>query len=211
MIGVTVALLVGAVVAMRQLRDPSAVAGSRTRTRLSRLRHDGYTSMHRRSLPGTGEIIDHLVIGPTGIYAVTSRQWDPRFPARVRPVDGTVYHGPASQAPDLHRACANAAVAAALISAQSGASVDVQAGLAVYGAKLFRDGVPMSGAVRLQGVDVFASRQTRRWLRAQPAVLSAGDVQRLAAAAESALPAQPDRRSARVQGKTDETHASPQA
>lgn len=210
LIGLAVALLVGAVIAVRHLRDPSAVAGSRTRTRLTRLRRAGYTSIHRRSLPGTGEIIDHLVIGPTGIYAVTSQQWDPRFPARVRTADCAIYHGPASQARCLDRARASAAAAAALISEQADMPVDVQAGLAVYGAKLFRDGVPLRGVVRLHGVDVFASWQTRGWLRAQQAVLSASDVERLAAAAAYALPACPARGSDLVRQRTDDTLPSPQ-
>lgn len=191
-VGVAVALTVSVVIGVRQTllaRDPSAAARARTRRQLSRLQRCGYTSMHSRSVPGTGEIIDHLVIGPTGIYALSSQRWDPQFTARVRTADGDLYHGPASQAHELERAHSNAATVAALIASTSGMPIDVRAGLAVFGPKLFQDGAPLVGLARLRGVDVFMPWQTRTWLQNRPAVFSADVIQRLAAVAAQVLPA----------------------
>ena len=39
--------------------------------------------MQRAAIPGTNSIIDHLVIGPGGVFAVDSERWDRRLPVRA--------------------------------------------------------------------------------------------------------------------------------
>lgn len=42
---------------------------------LARLESDGYRVLHGRRLPGTQAIIDHIVVGPTGVFVVETRTW----------------------------------------------------------------------------------------------------------------------------------------
>ncbi len=64
-----------------------------TRRHISGRRGSRYIRLHPCTIPGTGEVIDHLVIGPTGIYALVSRRWDRRLPARARSVGARLFHG----------------------------------------------------------------------------------------------------------------------
>jgi hypothetical protein len=152
-------------------------------------------------VPGTGEIIDHLVIGPAGIYALGSQWWDPRLAARAKSAGGQLFHGPVSQAALLEDTQRRAAEAAALIGAEARTYVSVRPGLVVYGSRLFRDVAPLRGVARLRGVDVFGPRATRTWLQRDPAALSEADVKRLAAAAARALPPSSQASDPRLTGK----------
>ena len=58
-------------------------AQRRTRRRLYLLRLFGYMAIHTRGIPGSDSIIDHLVIGPGGVFAVDSERWDRRLPVRT--------------------------------------------------------------------------------------------------------------------------------
>ena len=67
---------------------PAAVqvtsAQRRTRRRLFLLRPHGYVALHRRAIPDSDSVIDHLVIGPGGVFALDSERWDRRLPVRGR-------------------------------------------------------------------------------------------------------------------------------
>jgi hypothetical protein len=140
-----------------------ARAGSaqrRTRRRLFLLGQFGYLALHARAIPGTGEVIDHLVIGPGGVFALDSERWDRRLP--VRTVGGTLlYHGPADQRARLAHARWEAAQASELLSAELGTSLLVRPAMTIYGPT-----VPWVVA-RLRDVDVFAGRRTGRYFRRQ--------------------------------------------
>ena len=102
--------------------SPTARASSarrRTRRRLARLGSAGYLSLHGRAIPGTDQVIDHLVVGPAGIYAVDSEVWDRRLPVRATR-GGKLFHGPRDQAARLEHAQWEAAHAARLIGAALG-------------------------------------------------------------------------------------------
>ena len=58
-------------------------AQRRTRRRLFLLRPAGYVALHRRAIPGSDSVIDHLVIGPGGVFALDSERWDRRLPVRT--------------------------------------------------------------------------------------------------------------------------------
>jgi hypothetical protein len=141
----------------------AARAGSaqrRTRRRLFLAGQFGYHSLHARAIPGTGEMIDHLVIGPGGVFALDSERWDRRLP--VRTVGGKLlYHGPFDQQTRLAHARWEAARASSLLSAELGTSLLVRPVMTIYGPT-----VPWVVA-SLNEVDVFAGRRLGRYFRRQ--------------------------------------------
>jgi Nuclease-related domain len=59
-------------------------AGERHTARiLDRLTHDGFVVFHDLAVPGSPANVDHLVIGPTGVFVIDSKQWT-----------GSVHQGP---------------------------------------------------------------------------------------------------------------------
>jgi hypothetical protein len=141
--------------------SPTARAASarrRTRRRLARLGSLGYLSLHARAIPGTDAVIDHLVVGPTGIYAVDSEVWDRRLPVRATR-GGKLFHGPRDQAARLEHAQWEASQAARLIGAALGQPVTARPAMVIYGPT-----VPWI-VVRIAGVDVFCGRRLGRYLR----------------------------------------------
>jgi hypothetical protein len=47
----------------------------RTARLLDRLARDGYVVFHDLAVPGSPANVDHLVIGPTGVFVIDSKQW----------------------------------------------------------------------------------------------------------------------------------------
>ena len=143
-------------------------------------------------MPGSNCIIDHLVIGPAGVFAVDSERWDRRLPVRATQ-GGQLFHGPYSQTGRLKHAQLEAGEAARLISAELGRTVRVRPAMVIYGPT-----VPWTVA-RISGVDVFSGRRLRRYLRAQARAsraqrLERPDMERIRAAAERTLPRRSGRR-----------------
>jgi Nuclease-related domain len=169
---------------------PAAVmvtsAQRRTRRRLFMLRPAGYVSLHRRAIPGSDSVIDHLVIGPGGVFAVDSERWDRRLPVRSTPGE-LLYHGPYSQKDRLKHARWEAAQASDLLSEALGETVSVRPAMAIYGPT-----VPWIVA-NLDGVDVFGGRRVRKYFRRQTrtsrgARLDSGQIEDIHVAAALALP-----------------------
>jgi hypothetical protein len=133
-------------------------AQRQTRRRLARLAPSGYISLHRRMIPGTESVIDHLVIGPAGVYAVDSQRWDRRLPVRATQ-GGQLYHGPFDQADDLGNARWEAGQASRLIGEALGQPVTVRAAMVIYGPT-----IPWV-VVKVSGVDVFCGRRLGKYLR----------------------------------------------
>jgi hypothetical protein len=61
-----------------------------TARRLRRLERDGYTILHDVAVPGSRANVDHLVIGPGGVFVVDSKRY--RGSVSQSP-DGMVWHG----------------------------------------------------------------------------------------------------------------------
>ncbi len=137
-------------------------ARRRTRRRLARLGSAGYLSLHGRAIPGTDQVIDHLVVGPAGIYAVDSEVWDRRLPVRATR-GGKLFHGPRDQAARLEHAQWEAAHAARLIGAALGQPITARPAMVIYGPT-----IPWV-VVRISGVDVFCGRRLRKYLRREAA------------------------------------------
>lgn len=69
-----------------------AAGERRTAQLLDPLRHEGWTILHDRALPGTRANVDHLAISPTGaVLMPDSKHWSARYPLTVR--DGRLWHG----------------------------------------------------------------------------------------------------------------------
>jgi hypothetical protein len=77
-------LVVAALVAWRLRFRPSEQARTwqrgaqgerRTARLLDRLTHDGYVVFHDLAVPGSPANVDHLVIGPSGVFVIDSKQW----------------------------------------------------------------------------------------------------------------------------------------
>jgi hypothetical protein len=195
--GLTFAVLAGiadTIVRSRtSFKGPAGVrltkAQKRTARQLSSLERRGYRSMHILPIPGTDEQIDHLVIGPAGVFAIDSEDWDARMPVRTSS-HRNLWHGPRNMKDRLEHAHWEADQAASLLSAAAGSPVTVRPAMAVYGPKIMWD------VADIRDVDVFSGPRLRKYLRkrarrrdAHP--LSASEIERITKATEAAFPQAP--------------------
>jgi hypothetical protein len=160
---------------------PRSVGGQTSRL-MSALRQDQYTCMHGLTLPGTGESIAHLIIGPSGIRILIPHQWNRRLPVRADAA-GHLYYGPGSQDAVLDAARHKAVTTAKLIGAELGTAIQVRPGLLILGPRLFRNAIPAVDAIQLRGVDVFGPRAARTWLKRTESTITAAERERLREAA----------------------------
>jgi hypothetical protein len=130
-----------------------------TARRLKVLKAAGYLALNARTIPDTGSVIDHVVIGPGGIFTIDSQKMDKRL--TVRAVDGKLFHGPVNQAEKLDHAKYEADRAAALIGAELGHKVRVRPVMVLYGPKL------AWVIMRLKGVDVLDGGHVGSYFRKQ--------------------------------------------
>ncbi len=136
----------------------AASATRRTRRRLDRVAPAGYLALHTRLIPGSGSVLDHLIVGPAGVYAVGSQRWDRRLPVRWTHGD-RLFHGPYDQSGVLKHARWQAGQTARLIGDTFGQQVTVRPAMVIYGPT-----VPWA-VVTIAGVDVFCGRKLRTYLR----------------------------------------------
>jgi Nuclease-related domain len=169
----------------------ATAAQRKTRRRLAALRRSGYVALNGRAIPDSDEVIDHLVIGPAGIFSVDSEQWDKRLPVRMTSGSAkrsdSLYHGPYSQLDRLAHARWEAAQASRLISAELGEPVGVTPAMVIYGPELHW------GIVKLRGVEVFSGKRVRKFFRTENratrgAHLAADAIHEVREAAERVLP-----------------------
>jgi hypothetical protein len=192
-LGLTAAAFVAIADTIYRSRTTSVIPASvrvtsaqrRTRRRLILLRPAGYVALHQRAIPGSDAVIDHLVIGPGGVFALDSEHWDRRLP--VRSVSSELlYHGPFSQRDRLKEATWEAKQAAAQLSKALGETISVHPAMAIYGPT-----IPWIVA-NLDGVDVFGGRRVRKYFRRQTRTsgtrLGAGQIEDIHVAAALALP-----------------------
>jgi hypothetical protein len=157
-----------------------------TARRLKVLKAAGYLALTARTIPDSGSVIDHVVIGPGGIFTIDSQKMDKRL--TVRAVDGKLFHGPVSQVERLDHARYEAERAAALIGAELGHKVRVRPAMVIYGPKL-----PWT-IMRLKGVDVFDGGHIGNYFRKQSKAtrgkhLDTAQIAMVYSAAAHALPA----------------------
>ncbi len=161
-------------------------AQRRTRRQLRRMRRAGYLTLHARPIPDSVEVIDHLVVGPTGVYAIDSEKWHRALPIRTR--NGKqLWHGPDSKKERLEHARWEAQQASERLSAALGTEIPVRPAMAVYGPR-----VPWDIAT-IRDVDVFSGPRLGAYLRRRARSktvprLTREQVQTIYAAASSVLP-----------------------
>ncbi|XVQ09242.1 nuclease-related domain-containing protein [Spirillospora sp. CA-255316] len=193
-IGLTAAVLAVVADVVRSSRKDSSVpawqkssaAERRTEKQLRSLEKGGYRVLHARAVPRDDEgvsdgRIDHLVIGPSGVYAIDSEKWDKRLPVRTLS-HRKLFHGPFNKKDRLDEARWEADQASKIIAGRVGFEVPVQASVAIYGPS-----IPWK-VMRVRDVDVYAGNRARGYLRRRPKILTETDVQRIYQAAQNALP-----------------------
>jgi hypothetical protein len=161
-------------------------AQKNTLRQLNSLERKGYRAMHILPIPDSEEQIDHLVIGPAGVFAIDSEDWDKRMPVRTSS-HRQLWQGPHNMKHRLEHAHWEADRAAEMLSAALGSPVSVRAAMAVYGPKIMWD------VAEIRDVDVFSGPRLRKYLRrkarrrdAHP--LSASEIERIDKAAHKAFP-----------------------
>jgi Nuclease-related domain len=166
MIGLTLAILAGIIDTLYRSRNAAdyqngasqAGAQKRTRKQLKRMRRDGYFALDARPIPDSREFIDHLVVGPTGVYAIDSEKWDAKVPVRTLN-SRRLYRGPESQKERLEHAVWEAGQASEILSAALGTEISVRPALAIYGPRIPWD------IATIRNVDVFSGPTLRNYLR----------------------------------------------
>ena len=133
-------------------------AQRRTRRQLTKLGRAGYLAMHARPIPESQDQIDHLVVGPAGVFAIDSENWDKRLAVRTKS-GKQLWHGPFSKKDRLQHAQWEAERAADLLSGAIGKPVVVRPAMAVYGPRIPWD------VATIRDVDVFSGPRLRKYLR----------------------------------------------
>jgi hypothetical protein len=136
-----------------------AAGERRTARLLDPLERHGWAVLHDLAVPASRANIDHLVIGPGGVFVVDSKHYRGRL--RLDP-SGRLWHGRYSLAPALRAVDFEADQAARVLTDPDVVVVPI---VAVHGAQ-----VPW-GKVVIDGVPVVPARRLPSMLRQLPAVL----------------------------------------
>jgi hypothetical protein len=193
-VGFTVAVLAAILDTIRRARSTSSVvawqkssaAERRTERQLKGLEKAGYRVLHARAVPrdedGVSDgRIDHLVIGPSGVYAIDSEKWDKRLPVRTLS-HRKLFHGPFDKKDRLDEARWEADQASRFISSKVGFEVPVQPSVAIYG-----PAIPWK-VMTVRDVDVYSGGRARSYLKRRSKILTSTDIERIHRAAEDSLP-----------------------
>jgi hypothetical protein len=138
---------------------------------LDRLGYEGYVSFHDLALPDSPANLDHLVVGPSGVFVIDSKQWTGEV---HQSADGLVWHDHYR----LDRTLASIRWQAETLGSLLG--VPVAPLVCVHGAHI------QGGGLRAQGVAVVPATLLRRAL-GHDRVLSEVDIESLAATARMRL------------------------
>jgi len=161
-------------------------AQRRTRRQLTKLGRAGYLALHARPIPESQDQIDHLVVGPAGVFAIDSENWDKRLAVRTKS-GKQLWHGPFSMKDRLQHAQWEAQRAADLLSGATGKPVTVRPAMAVYGPRIPWD------VATIREVDVFSGPRLRKYLRrrarqGEVRPLTDEEIERIFKAANEAFP-----------------------
>jgi Nuclease-related domain len=148
-----------------------AVGERRTARLLGPLERHGWAVLHDLAVPGSRANLDHVVIGPGGVFVIDSKQYRGRLQLDS---SGRLWHGPYLLAPTLRAVSFEADQAAQVLPDPGVAVVPI---VAVHGVQ-----VPW-GKVVVEGVPVVPARRLPSMLRQLPAVLGPERVAALASQA----------------------------
>src|SRR5215216_5215126 len=138
---------------------------------LRRLARDGFVILHDLAVPGADANLDHLVIGPTGVFVIDSKQWTGQV---HQTADGLAWHNHYRLDRTLDTVRSETETVSRLLGTRATTLVCVH-GAQVHG-----------GGGEAQGVAIVPAGRLRDAL-GQDRVLSDADVQLLAAAARPRL------------------------
>jgi Nuclease-related domain len=145
-----------------------AAGERRTARLLGPLQQEGWAVLHDLAVPGSRANLDHLVIGPGGVFVIDSKHYRGRL--QLDP-SGRLWHGRSPLGPALRAVSFEADQAAQVLTDPDVVVVPV---MAVHGAQ-----VPW-GKVVTDGVPVVPARRLPSMLRQLPAVLGPERVASLA-------------------------------
>jgi hypothetical protein len=176
LVGLAVAALVGWRLRFRPSEQARTwqrgAAGERHTARLlDRLTRDGYAVFHDLAVSGSPANVDHLVIGPTGVFVIDSKQWTGSV---HQGSDGLVWHNHYRLDRTLETVRWEAEVVGRVLGARAAAL------LCVHGAHVH------GGGLDAQGVAIVPAHLLRSALR-YDRVLSDADVELLATTAWTSL------------------------
>jgi hypothetical protein len=176
LVGLVVAVLVGWRLRFRPSEQARSwqrgAKGERHTARLlDRLGRDGYVGFHDLALPDSPANLDHVVVGPSGVFVIDSKQWTGSV---HQSADGLVWHDHYR----LDRTLATVRWQAETLGRLLG--VPVAPLVCVHGAHL------RGGGLRAQGVAIVPATLLRRAL-GHDQVLSEVDIERYAAAVRMRL------------------------
>jgi hypothetical protein len=133
-------------------------AQRQTRRQLTKLGRAGYRAIHGNLIPGSQDQIDHLVVGPTGVFAIDSEAWDKHLVVRTKNAR-QLWHGPFSMKERLEHARWESQRASEMLSGAVGRPVTVRPAMAIYGPRIPWD------VATIREVDVFSGPRLRKYLR----------------------------------------------
>jgi hypothetical protein len=149
-----------------------AAGERRTARHLAGPERHGWAVLHDLALPGSRANIDHLVIGPGGVFVIDSKLYRGRL--QLDP-SGRLWHGRYPLTPTLQAVSFEADQAALVLTDPDVVVVPI---MAVHGTQ-----VPW-GKVVTHGVPVVSARRLPSMLRQLPPVLGSGRVAALASQAQ---------------------------
>jgi Nuclease-related domain len=176
LVGLAVAVLVGWRLRFRPSEQVTtwrrgAEGERRTARLLDRLTRDGYVVFHDLAVPGSPANLDHLVIGPSGVFVIDSKQWTGSV---HQGTDGLVWHNHYPLDRTLETVRWEAQQVSRVLGSRAAAL------LCVHGAHV------QSGGLHAQGVAVVPAHLLRSAL-GDDRVLSDAEVELLATTARSRL------------------------
>ncbi len=142
---------------------------------LDQLEQDGFRVLHDRRRPGGRDNIDHIVIGPTGVFVVETKH----YAATVRVRGGELFIAGRRKPGFVDQVLRQ-------IESVSGVL-----GVPVTGLICVVDGeFPLFGSTRVGGIDVVPPTRLARLIHRAPLVWDPFEVERVSALAAAALPPQ---------------------
>lgn len=153
----------------------------RTAGLLVPLRHLGWTVLHDRRIPGSAANVDHLVIGPSGVWVVDSKSWRGRIKVLG---DGRLWYGRRCLDGDLRVLCWEASEIGRALGGQgfAGEPLPIHPVLCIHGARLPRE------QLRFDNVTLMSPKALLHVLTSAAHCLTMAEVEGLAMRAKTSVP-----------------------
>ena len=142
-IGLTVAVVAAIIDTIQRSQTTAAMPPARrgavqrkTERKLEKTRRRRFLTLNERAIPGSEAIIDHLVVGPTGVYAIDSERWDKRLPVRVLGGKQQCSTARSAGRSGWRKPAGRRRRRRSLSAALSASEVDVRPAIAIYGPKI---------------------------------------------------------------------------